>query len=609
MVRFRNNSPGMNLSRLWLSGSRRAKLLSENVTSPGCLPMLAGQAPAIDAWQEYAMQLALEGLLKNDSRLAHEAAAVWSAGHDKFSASEPDLGKAHGGLSAAVIFDAAGGLWDGKTLAAWQRGVAALVRSFYSISSGNPHAIGNNWWAVTHSGLYCAVAALRASGADEETLKDIRLLAEIEEWAWRRLDAFLGHFGDAGAYHEGLGYQEYTCSYLVPAALLREARTGVNLGAKFPGLRRMAEMAICSAIEGPCLDDISGRRGGWGRQLSWNDAGLGWPHSAVALMAIQWADEKVRGALVKQWIRLGGFDRPEAHSLATYGAGFFYAVYYPEDITSGGELPLRICDRKQGLWFARNGYEGKDDAVLGAYARCAHPGGHTQYDAGSFRFSALGWDWVLGGGQARPEAQWQSVVTSTDPPPPEAPCGAVLWETENVFGIELRGVHQSYSERYLAFHAGPPVAVAVLDLIDDHRDDRDWTWNLTFSPELQWTPRDDGFVLKALDGAALEVKFLGTQPEAICLEASVPTTRTFANGETRSYISRPSARARFPRIKPLNIYAILTAHAPGESIAPAVPAGGLDIAWDGLAWNRPFGMAMPNGALPGPIRTQCPFPS
>ena len=619
---------------LWLSDTRRARLIEGTTFSSA----LIGDASRIARWPDRSMQHALNAMLRNDRAEARLAASVWSDGVHSEPKSVEDLGKAHAALAAAVIFDSAGDLWDSETLANWQRDTSALVRSFYSISPGNPHAIGNNWWAVTHSGIYCATAALRASGANDED--GLRPLEEIEEWAWRRLDAFLGHFGDAGAYHEGLGYQEYTSSFLVPAALLRQARTGKDPAENFPGLRRMASLIFCSAIEGPRLDDATGQRIGWGRQLSWNDAGLGWPDSAVALMAIQWADCSEQSALLRQWDRLGGFNRPDSCPATLYGARFFQAAYYPEsggtsatgkdadeallqvekrrgrffsppDSPASKWIPhsatLQICDRKQGLWFARSGYDGKDDAVLGAYARCTHPGGHSQHDAGSFRFSALGWDWALGGGQARPEAQWQSVVTSNDPPS-AAQCGSVLWESDNIFGIELRRVHQAYSERYLALHPASPAAVAVLDLIDDHRDDRDWTWNMTFSPELKWAQQAGGFLLTAPDGATLEATFFGTQPDEMFVESSAPSSRTYADGRTVAYISRPAVRARFQRLKPLNIYTVLTVRSAGGIHTPATSTGGLDISWGDVAWIRPFGRALPADARAGSIKSPCRFP-
>ncbi len=590
-------------TNLWLAAGRRAELQEGNFSG---LAALVGHPLPSSPWPDKAMQHAANALLLNSEAEARLAAEVWFEGYSACPESLPDLGKAHAGLAAAVLYDACHTLWPKEYLAAWQRDTTRLVRSFYTISSGNPHSITNNWWGVTHSGLYCAVAALRSSGTAAPA--GMRSLGEVEEWAWQRVDAFLGHFGDAGAYHEGLGYQAYLCSFLLPACLLREARTGSNLADAFPGLRKMAALLLASAIEGPYLDDSTGQRSAWGRQLSWSDAGLAWPDGAVAWMALQWADPMLRPALASQWQRLGGCNRPDASPASAYGARFFQAVYAPShEPAAHTTLPLQLCDRKQGLWLARSSYSGKDDAVLGAYARCVHPGGHRQDDAGSFRFSALRWDWVLGGGQARPEACWQSVVTSSDPAPVPG-CGQVLWVLDHVFGMDLRSAHNSYSERYLALHPKDPIAVAVLDIIDDHRDDRDWTWNMTFSPEMAFALEPDGFRLNAPDGAQLAVRFLGTRPVGLAVAWSPPTSRTYANGVTIPYIARPAVRVRFPRLKPLNIYAVLTAARPGECLPPATSDTTLDISWHDRLWRRPFGLALPPDACPGSIHGQCKHP-
>jgi hypothetical protein len=202
---------------------------------------------------------------------------------------------------------------------------------------------------------------------------------------------------------------------------------------------------------------------------------------------------------------------------------------------------------------------------------------------------------------------WQSVVTSGDPHE-KAACGSVIWAEEHVFGMDLRRVHESYSERYLALHPGSPVAVAVLDLIDDHRNDRAWTWNMTFSPEMHYVPEDSGFRLQAPDGTILDVRFLGTHPVSQCVEWSPPCSRTFANGTKREYISRPCLRAEFAIQTPLNIYAVLTVHPAGHSVPQVISGHGLDLQWGDLTWSRPFGFALPPDAVPGTIFGQCPHP-
>jgi hypothetical protein len=312
---------------LWLSESRRHKIVSGESQFSKRIAHVAGSDTVAEEWPDRAMQLAFQGLIENNPYQAWEAAVTFSNGLRSMPDSWEDLGKAHAALTAAVVFDAASGLWEPDTLALWQYDAARLLPKFYSVSSGNPHTIANNWWAVTHSGLFCLVAALRSSGLEQ--IPGLRPLAEIEEWAWKRLETFLGHFGDCGAYHEGLGYQDYTCSYLIPAMLIREARTEVSLVSAFPGIKHMASLIFSSAIAGPALNDSTGERGGWGRQLSWNDAGLGWPESSVGLLAILWADAEDRPLLYRQWNRLSGLDRPQACPATNFGARFFHLTYHP----------------------------------------------------------------------------------------------------------------------------------------------------------------------------------------------------------------------------------------------------------------------------------------
>ncbi len=613
----------MPASLVWLHSDRRAVLSSAvDANTPAWRAhLLAAVARETDPagssemsrHGDGAVQLALRGLTRGDAALAASAVNLWLGGLDGIEKNN-DLGKAHLALDAAILYDAASALWPAETLAAWQRGVLRLISAFFTISPGNPHHIVNNWWAVTHSGLYCAVVALRDSGIDAAVPATGRTLAQIESWAWGRLDAFLGHFGETGAYHEGLGYQDYTCCYLLAAARLHENRVGTALANRFPGLARMAALIFSTGIEGPARNDSTGVRAGWGRQLSWNDAGLGWPDSATPLLALGWAEPAFQPALRDRWDRLSGHLRPDGHSSSRFGALFFQLALYPElsaPSATAAPLPLSVCDRRQGFWFTRDAYAGPADVVLGAYARCTHPGGHSQHDAGSFRFSALGWDWVLGGGQARPEAGWQSVVTSSGEQSKKAPTGSVLWAGERVFGMELRSVHQGYGERYLAFHPAGPAAVALLDLIDDHRDDREWRWNLTFSPELTCTFTPGGFVLLAPDGARLIASFLGDQPVSFELAHSPSSRRTFANGNIVDYSSRPCVVARCPLRSSLALYVVLTVHAPGADLPPAtlIPGQGLSVAWGDQVWSQPFGDALPATATPALLRCQSPYPA
>lgn len=308
--------------------------------------------------------------------------------------------------------------------------------------------------------------------------------------------------------------------------------------------------------------------------------------------------------------RLSGVASPDQQFAPAMAGWFFHLFYYPYDVPPADPeavLPHSFCDSRQGLAVFRNRYCDADDAVLGAYARVTHVGGHKHDDAGSIRFMALGHDWILGGGQGRGEAQWQSVVTAVgDPMRQPYGCGHVIWyDPAGVFGMDLRNVHGAYSERYVAVRW--PHTVAILDLIDDHREDRTWAWNLTFAPNLQCVLHADGFDLKAADGANLCARFLGTQPVRLLLDRMPESQRTYSSGETRHYAGRPFLRAHFARQKHLGIYVVLTVQ---RGPAPAIRlAQGLDIRIGDELWQRPFGAAIPATFRLGESGILCRYPA
>jgi len=270
--------------------------------------------------------------------------------------------------------------------------------------------------------------------------------------------------------------------------------------------------------------------------------------------------------------------------------------------TRGDPASLRrhITDRRQGLAVFRDRWQDGRDAVLGVYARTTQIGGHIQDDGGSVRFMAEGHDWVIGGGQARGEACWQSVVVPTEPEAKRKPgLGAVIWDEENEAGgtiaMDLRKVSQAYHERYVALHhaeAGRPTCLALLDLIDDHLD-RPWTWRATCEPGLHIQTDADGcgFLLSATDGTLAHWRFLGQQPLRLRLEQTPDSRRTFSNGVTTDYPGRPVIAADFAATRHLAIYAVLTVARKGD--APARLAHGVALELGGCVWERPFSAAVP----------------
>lgn len=607
----------MNACRLWLDPSRRAALLkAHRAGEPWIVPLAqtaaagsGADAPASSA-ASLVIRLAMDAFLNSNPPEVTAAAELWCEAARGAMAAE-DLHKAHVALVGAAMTDCLAGIWTDAQRASVILSMRELMGAMFDISSGNPHAVGNNWWAVTHSGMFCLAAALQAVG-ETEAIRG-RAPAEIEEWAWGRLRAFLRHFGPAGAFHEGLGYMGYTCANLLPAVHLRMVRSDEDVLSEAPGLSRMASFIFCAAIEGAPLSDETNKRAGWGRMLSWNDAGLGLLAGAAPLLAICLAPDGERSALRDRWDRLAGHLRPDGFVDEFSGALFFHAVHYLE---ARGRIitptALQLCDPLHGLWIARNRCEGAEDAVAGAYARAFHAGGHSQHDAGSIRFSALGWDWILGGGQARGDAIWQSRLVPSDHDDRAKPgCGAPIWlpgdEDEKVFGMDLRSVHSAYSERYVALKPDGTGFLAVLDVVDDHRSERHWDWCLTFSPELACELHGDRFRLSAPDEAVLEGAFLFDAPEAMEIREIPASQRTFASGETRYYPGRPVLVARFagPSVNILSAFRVTPCR--GGQIHLAAPDR-LDLIADGELWERPFGLALP-ATLAGRLSGFCKTPA
>ena len=518
-----------------------------------------------------------------------------------------DLGKAHIALSGAGLVDST--LDD---LNATQRTKLAsafdgLMGSFFQTSPGNPHSVVNNWWAVTHSALFCLACARQCLEVDGGGAAG-RTAAEIEVWTWERLTPFLGHFGPGGAYHEGLGYMGYTCANLLPAVHLWQLRNKSSILKSAPGLAHMASLVFCASIEGPSLSDETGVRTGFGRTLSWNDAGLGFLQGSAPLLSIALASREERRPLRDFWDRLAGHLRPDGEVDEFSCALFFHLVFYGV-CDAGGHSPRQsVFDPLHGLWIARNRFQDCNDAVAGAYACGYRPGGHRQEDAGSIRFSALGWDWILGGGQARGAAEWQSRLVPSDHTSGTGKrCGSVLHASDSVLGMDLRAVHEAYSERYVALNAEAGAQMAVLDIVDDHRSDRHWNWCLTFSPEMRASLDVDRFTLTAPDGCILTGVFLLDRPVDMTLEKMPDSQRTFANGQRRGYPGRPFLKARFDGPS-LNILVSIKAVRSGDPATRLALPGTLDLAVaDGTLWQRPFGVAVP-AFLEGRLRGLCKYP-
>jgi hypothetical protein len=529
--------------------------------------------------------------LIDQDRLVAERLADHLISHPAIS---QDLGFGHYGMQLAVASACCHALWDEARMALIRSAAAAVVRRLrHAPSSHNPHAVQNNWWAITHSGaLLAALVAHPASDHHE----DIR-------WALGRLRAFCQHFGDAGLYHEGLGYQMYTLSHLLPALTAADALGLFDLRRDQPWIARLAESLYICTSPRPAMSDSTGPAQGHGMMLSWNDAGLAWGSFNISPLMLAYAEPERQPALAAWFAGLEGPDVPQSTCCAAWEGWPFALVFNPladhNDAGPGG-LRTHVTDRRQGLAVFRDRWQDGNDAVLGAYARTTQIGGHSQDDGGSVRFMAEGHDWVIGGGQARGEACWQSIVMPTvGDPKRKAGLGAVIWDEETpeggTFAMDLRKVSQAYHERYVAMHraeAGRPTCLAMLDLIDDHLD-RAWTWRATCEPGLQVLADDDGggFLLIAADGKQAHWRFLGQRPLRLRMERTPDSRRTFSNGVTTDYPGRPVIAADFPPTKHLAIYAVLTVAASGASSARL--AQGVAVEFSGSVWERPFLAAVP----------------
>ncbi len=565
------------------------------------------------------MAAAVEALLTRSQEAASAAVAGFAAQVAEGIGSDLGLGRwgVLGGIVQACIRD---------VLPADQQvplldGLRAILAGLRQVGKGNPHQVGNNWWAVTHSGAHVAALALHGHADADGQIWDGR---EMIAWSGQRLLAFAQHFGDAGLYHEGLGYQAYACVHLLAAGLAgRGGPDAIAVGAidllgRHSNLRRMPLPFHAAACLRAPYDDVSGGPGaGWGAMLSWNDAGQGWvgaslsgPFMALAepehLPALRWCFDHFHGLQAPQPDFSGG----------TWYGWFFSLLFYPYGVAARHPeevLPKQVCDSRQGLLVARNRYRDGSDAILGAYARSTHVGGHSQADAGSLRFMSLGHDWIMGGGQARGEARWQSVVTPCVEPPPKAACGSVMWEEATalgpLFAMDLRRVSGCYHERYVAAHwgLGDGGALAIFDQLDDHRD-LPCTWHLSCAGHLAITVDADGagFVLRAPDGAMMAWRFVAELPDRIEVGQMPASSRTYAGGNTVHYAGRPVVSAHFPAAAHRAIYVVGCA-TQGRDV-PITGSGHLDLVVDQQPWLRPFGAAIPAVFEPGRSGGLCLHP-
>ncbi len=558
---------------------------------------MGGESAPEGDFELFLTACAVMRLLTEERRyalMAHDAMLRWTA-----EWSRGELKRGAQALIGAIVFECCYDAWTKPQRQAMTELLVKLHESFREIlpDAGDPHIVTNNHWAVAHAG-----AALAARAVHQ---RDGVNMSEGLEWARERTRVFLHHFGDQGLYHEGLGYLAYPAAFLLPWLV-----ADPEMAAAFPNLRNMAASLFSAACARPMVSDEDGNVSGVGMKLSWNDDGLGWCQSNTVILSMALAHEKQRGALRWMYDRLNGVHADKTFTPG-WGGWFFTLLFYPYDTPAqdpNGVLPTHLTDTRQGLSVRRAWYRDANDAILGCYARSTFVGGHAHDDAGSVRFMALGHDWIMGGGQARSEAKYQSLVTAADGVRAKPyGLGAVIWDTPNVFGIDLRKPTIGYAERYVAVEFGADATrLALLDVIDDHLN-RDWIWNITFERGLRCETFPGGFNLFANDGANLHARFFGSQPVEVWQHAAPDANRTYQSGAKKSYPGRPVLSAKFKFEKHLSIYVVMSVQ---RGPAPVLELRqGLNVNFGGQEWRRPFGAAIPAGFRLGVSGTLCRYPA
>ncbi len=554
-------------------------------------------------------------LLTGDQQIAEKAYDLlmhWA------SPQTANLGRGTRCLIGAICQECCSEVWSAAQAAAVNRRLIELHQSFYTIGhGGDPHVVTNNHWGVSHAGSL--VAALAAHGQVAAPGAEPVDLAEGIEWALDRVRAFLGHLGDKGFYHEGIGYGLYPASFWWAAILAARSTGWADLLEEFPNIRNQGASMYGMTSFAPMVDEDGTDLHRTGMRLSWNDDGTGWVQSNVAACMVAGARGEQTGALRWMFDRLNGVDG-DGRFGPGWGGLFFSLVCYPYDtepVEADRVLPKHICDYRQGMMIVRNRYRDADDSVLGLYAKQTFVGGHKHDDAGSLRLLSHGMHWITGGGQARPDAAWQSVFFPADGSRASEPLGkgAILCNHRNatgaVFGCDLRRVNNAYCERWVAVeygHAsGAEVLVAILDVTEDHLG-RNWLWNLTCDQRIEAEVHCDGrgVSLTADGGTNGQLRLFGTQPRRIDQTKTPDSQRTFQGGNTVYYPGRPVVQVAYDHAWPLGVLAVL-------AIGRGAPArieqtDGLNVTVDGVAWDRPFGSAIPAAYQPGHSGTLSHYP-
>jgi hypothetical protein len=459
-----------------------------------------------------------------------------------------DLGRASAALHASVAYAFCHDLWEDAERLAIERLFHAYGKQFQQIGRGNPDNPFNNWWCVTHSGAgLCFLIAQRSQPSAALSLD-----RELQH-----VSSFLGNYGDAGHYYEGIGYSLYSSSHWMPLALAAKHLWDRDLAAHAPGARQVGRN-LCTLLTCDPPHSTPSRPP---RRLIWNDDGGGAPPADLAtlLLPMSDGDQDAMHAVLNR-IYFGSEEGTGFQIGSGHGHPMWTLLYYPlspPEVAYGVGLPLTWIDRRTGLVVFRNRYCDGDDVLFAVYAKSFHGGGHEHFDAASFRLLGLGASWAHAGGQAKPEAVYQNVLlrngqqTDLDREPaprtgkvvyfaPHARGGSVSIDAGPIYGVGRARRHFA-----VAFDSHPDIVAVVAiwdEIIDREAQPSQWQWSLCFDQPLELTlpTAQHGFLLRdPLTSASLQGQFGIPESVAIHNAQGPPTKRTFSEGRQQAY---PGAR-------------------------------------------------------------------
>lgn len=485
--------------------------------------------------------------LDKDRETAREAGAICLA---YLQHETSDLGKASLALNAVVAYAFTRQHWTEETRLQVEQRLFELGKSFETIGRGNPDNPFNNWWGVTHSGAGLCFLAVKDSydGAREYLEQELRHIA-----------SYLQQYGTLGHYYEGTGYGLYAMANWGPFLNAAEQTLKGDLANLNPGIRQFGELIYSMTTTDKSPDQPEGSKR-LGRRIAWNDDGSGFPEASIASLFFPLANKEDRPRLKTAYDKLCGSEGDLSYTRMsqTHGHAMWTLLYYPleeSELQYTEAFENFYYDKRLGLAVFRNQFQDAKDCVLGIYAKAYHGGGHTQQDAGSFRFMGLGSSWAHFGGQAKPAAIYQNVLLKNGTQlikedRYQNQTGKVVYLSQHNHGgslsVDLGGIYKSPRvRRHFSVHYNAlPDVEAIIGIWDEIIDQEpsEWAWSLCFENKLELIHDGDLAVFDIIDsysGASMQVAFGGVSDIELQNFTGPPSNRRFSNGQEREY---PGAR-------------------------------------------------------------------